>query len=58
MDDALLSLYVKEWKRYTTASTYIHHIFGYVNRYWIPRERDEGHRNVYDVYTVSLCSLT
>jgi cullin 1 len=57
MDEELLQFYVKEWKRYTTGSSYVNHIFRYLNRHWVKREIDEGHRNIYDVYTVS-CTLS
>lgn len=51
-DEGLLAYYTKEWTRYTTASTLVHHIFRYLNRHWVKREIDEGHKNVYDIYTV------
>jgi cullin 1 len=53
MDEELLQFYVKQWKKYTTGASYVNHIFRYLNRHWVKREIDEGHRNVYDVYTVS-----
>ena len=55
-EEALLLFYTREWTRYTTASTFINHIFRYLNRHWVKREIDEGHRHVYDVYTLSLVS--
>ncbi|KAI9829341.1 MAG: hypothetical protein M1819_006404 [Sarea resinae] len=53
-DEALLSFYIKEWDRYTTAAKYINHLFRYINRHWVKREMDEGKKNVYDVYTLHL----
>ncbi|ODA76238.1 hypothetical protein RJ55_08083 [Drechmeria coniospora] len=53
-EEALLSYYIKEWNRYTTAAKYIHHLFRYLNRHWVKREIDEGKKNVYDVYTLHL----
>ncbi|TAQ91054.1 hypothetical protein B7494_g581 [Chlorociboria aeruginascens] len=53
-DEALLSFYIREWDRYTTAAKYINHLFGYLNRHWVKREIDEGKKNVYDVYTLHL----
>ncbi|KAJ3099328.1 hypothetical protein HDU96_010738 [Phlyctochytrium bullatum] len=50
--DSLLEYYTKQWQRYVLASTLIHHIFRYLNRHWVKREMDEGHRNIYDVNTV------
>ncbi|KAL6068140.1 Cullin 1 [Balamuthia mandrillaris] len=54
MDDALLMYYSKEWERFTTAMKYITHIFDYLNRHWIKREADDGKKEVYDIYTLSL----
>ncbi|TPX51845.1 hypothetical protein SeLEV6574_g00028 [Synchytrium endobioticum] len=56
MDEQLLIFYTKQWQRYTMASTLVHHIFRYLNRHWVKREIDEGHKTIYDVYTLSLVS--
>lgn len=53
-DEALLTFYIKEWKRYTTAGTYNNHLFRYLNRHWVKREIDEGKKDVFDVYTLHL----
>ena len=53
-DEALLTFYIKEWDRYTTAAKYINHLFRYLNRHWVKREIDEGKKDVYDVYTLHL----
>ncbi|KIV98167.1 hypothetical protein PV10_01847 [Exophiala mesophila] len=53
-DEALLSFYIREWKRYTDAAKYNNHLFRYLNRHWVKREIDEGKKNVYDVYTLHL----
>lgn len=53
-DEALLSFYIREWKRYTTAAKYINHLFSYLNRHWVKREVDEGKKSIYDVYTLHL----
>jgi cullin 1 len=53
-DEALLTFYIKEWDRYTTAAKYINHLFRYLNRHWVKREMDEGKKNIYDVYTLHL----
>lgn len=53
-DEALLSFYIREWNRYTTAAKYINHLFSYLNRHWVKREMDEGKKNIYDVYTLYL----
>lgn len=54
VDEALLTFYIKEWKRYTTAGTYNHHLFQYLNRHWVKREMDEGKKDVFDIYTLHL----
>jgi cullin 1 len=54
VDEALLTFYIKEWKRYTTAGTYNNHLFRYLNRHWVKREMDEGKKDIYDIYTLHL----
>jgi cullin 1 len=54
MDDDLLMYYSKEWERFTTAMKYINNIFDYLNRHWIKREADDGKKEVYDIFTLSL----
>lgn len=53
-DEALLTYYIREWDRYTTAAKYTNHLFRYLNRHWVRREIDEGKKDVYDVYTLHL----
>ncbi|KAJ3207046.1 hypothetical protein HDU82_004104 [Entophlyctis luteolus] len=55
-NEPLLEFYRREWTKYTRASKYIDHIFRYLNRHWVKREIDEGHKNIYDVNTVPLVS--
>lgn len=52
--EGLLGYYVSEWNRYTSAMKYLNHIFGYLNRYWIKREVDDGRKDVYEVYTLAM----
>lgn len=54
VDEALLTYYIREWKRYTDAAKYNNHLFRYLNRHWVKREMDEGKKNVFDVYTLHL----
>ncbi|KAK0487301.1 Cullin [Armillaria novae-zelandiae] len=51
-EDNLLRYYAAEWQRYTTGANYINRLFTYLNRHWVKRERDEGRKTVYPVYTV------
>jgi cullin 1 len=52
VDEALLRYYAREWDRYTTGANYVNRLFTYLNRHWVKREKDEGRKNVYQVYTV------
>lgn len=52
-DEALLRYYVTEWDRYTTGANFVHRLFAYLNRHWVRREKEEGHKHVHVVYTVS-----
>jgi len=54
VDEALLTFYIKEWNRYTTAAKFINDLFRYLNRHWVKREMDEGKKDIYDVYTLHL----
>lgn len=57
-DVDLLRYYAGEWDRYTTGANYLNRLFTYLNRYWVKRERDEGKKGVYQVYTVCLYRCT
>ncbi|KAG0322199.1 hypothetical protein BGZ97_008351 [Linnemannia gamsii] len=56
MDVSLLEFYTKQWVKFTGASTYVHHLFTYLNRHWVKREIDEGRKTVHDVGTLALVS--
>ncbi|KAI0301153.1 Cullin-domain-containing protein [Multifurca ochricompacta] len=53
-NELLLRYYAGEWDRYTTGANYINRLFTYLNRHWVKRERDEGRKGVYPVYTLAL----
>ncbi|KAG5642526.1 hypothetical protein DXG03_002599 [Asterophora parasitica] len=53
-DIDLLRYYAAEWERYTTGANYLNRLFTYLNRYWVKRERDEGKKTVYPIYTLAL----
>lgn len=55
-EEQLLKYYTEQWERYSVASKFVHRLFSYLNRYWVTREIDENHRNVYDIYTLTLVS--
>ncbi|KAM6494191.1 Cullin [Amanita muscaria] len=52
--EPLLALYAKEWGRYTTGAKYVNQLFMYLNRQWVPHERDEGRTEIHQVYTLAL----
>ncbi|KAF8917037.1 Cullin-domain-containing protein [Mucidula mucida] len=53
-EEKLLRYYAAEWARYTTGANYINRLFTYLNRHWVKRERDEGRKTVYPIYTLAL----
>ncbi|KAG6831984.1 hypothetical protein H0H87_003128 [Tephrocybe sp. NHM501043] len=53
-DIELLRYYARQWDRYTTGANFLNRLFTYLNRYWVKRERDEGKKTVYPVYTLAL----
>jgi len=53
-DLALLRFYAAEWDRYTTGSNYVNRLFTYLNRHWVKREKDEGRKGIYPVFTLAL----
>lgn len=53
-DLALLQFYTREWNRYTTGANYVSRLFSYLNRHWVKREKDEGRKGIYQVYTLAL----
>ncbi|KAG5438688.1 hypothetical protein PCANB_002408 [Pneumocystis canis] len=52
--EELLQFYSRQWTRYTSASFCIHHIFKYLNNFWVKRKIDEGKTGIYSVYTLAL----
>lgn len=53
-DEQLLATYIQNWERYTIAARFNHSLFDYLNRHWVPRERDEGKKDVHEIYTMHL----
>lgn len=54
VDEDLLSYYIREWDRYTTAAKPISDFFGYLHQNWLKYEIDYGRKDVFDVYTLHL----
>jgi len=53
-NESLLNFYNSEWSRYSTAAKHISHLFRYLNRHFVTRQKDEGKKNVYQIYTLHL----
>jgi cullin 1 len=51
-DIELLRFYTESWEKFTIAARLLQNIFAYLNRHWVKREVDEGHKHIYEVYTV------
>lgn len=57
-DVELLRFYAQEWDRYTSGAMYVNKLFNYLNKHWVKREKDEGRKEVYSVYTVCCSCIT
>lgn len=54
VDEDLLSYYIREWDRYTTAAKLISDFFGHWTKNWLKTEIYYGRKDVFDVYTLHL----
>lgn len=54
--ETFLQFYIRNWQRYLIGSTRLNDVLDYINRYWVAKERADGHREIYDV--LSLCLLS
>lgn len=52
--ETFLDFYVTRWTRYTIGAGYLNHVFDYMNRYWVQKERSDGRRDIFDVNTLAL----
>ena len=52
--EPLLIYYKTQWDLYTSGMAKVNHLFAYLNRHWIKREMDDGRKEVYEVYPLSL----
>lgn len=53
-NETFLEFYVRRWSRFTIGAGILNHVFDYMNRYWIQKERSDGRREIYDVNTLAL----
>ncbi|KAG7798253.1 hypothetical protein KL929_002218 [Ogataea haglerorum] len=54
--ESFLQFYIRTWERYLIGSTRLNDVLDYINRYWVTKERGDGHREIYDI--LSLCLLS
>ncbi|GMG06876.1 unnamed protein product [[Candida] boidinii] len=54
--ETFLEFYIRTWERYLIGSTRLNDVLDYINRYWVSKERADGHREIYDI--LSLCLLS
>lgn len=53
-DEELLTYYTTKWDEYRLSSRVLNGVFDYINRHWVRRQREEGQKDVHQVYHLAL----
>jgi cullin 1 len=53
-EEELVDSYAEQWRRYVAAAKYNQHLFRFLERHWIQRERDEGKAGIWGIYPLHL----
>eukprot|EP00040_Diaphanoeca_grandis_P032782 m.199442 g.199442 ORF g.199442 m.199442 type:complete len:776 (-) comp32734_c0_seq1:2185-4512(-) len=52
--DDVLQFFSDSWRLYTFSAKVLNNLFAYLNRHWVQRAREEGQKDVFEVYKLTL----